>query len=285
MPHQTFHFIAGLPRSGSTLLSAILRQNPEIHAEMTSPVGTLFDALLAQLSAGSEFGPVVGREKRKAFLKGLFTSYYPPQETRPLIFDTYRGWCSRLPALFSIFPDAKIICCVRNVAWIMDSMERQFRKNPFEYTRLFNNPAERNTVYSRVDTLAQRDRLVGFAWCALKEAVYGPHAKSLLLVDYDLLTRSPAQVMTLIYQFIDQPFFRHDFDNLVYDAPDFDRSLGVEGLHRVRPKVAPEEQSTLLPPDLFQTYSDMSFWQDLSGTAANVIAPDRTGVKPVDKNS
>ena len=34
------HFISGLPRSGSTLLSALLRQNPRVHAAMTSPVGS-----------------------------------------------------------------------------------------------------------------------------------------------------------------------------------------------------------------------------------------------------
>ena len=32
-----YHFISGLPRSGSTLLSAILLQNPRFHAGMSSP--------------------------------------------------------------------------------------------------------------------------------------------------------------------------------------------------------------------------------------------------------
>ena len=32
------HFISGLPRSGSTLLAGILRQNPRFHAAMTGPV-------------------------------------------------------------------------------------------------------------------------------------------------------------------------------------------------------------------------------------------------------
>jgi sulfotransferase len=39
------HFISGLPRSGSTLLAAILRQNPRFHAGMSSPVASLFMAL------------------------------------------------------------------------------------------------------------------------------------------------------------------------------------------------------------------------------------------------
>ena len=35
------HFISGLPRWGSTLLAAILRLNPRLHAGMTSPVGAM----------------------------------------------------------------------------------------------------------------------------------------------------------------------------------------------------------------------------------------------------
>lgn len=56
---QQFLFISGLPRSGSTLLSAILLQNPRFHAGITSPVGTLFSSVLEQCSAGSEFGAVI----------------------------------------------------------------------------------------------------------------------------------------------------------------------------------------------------------------------------------
>jgi sulfotransferase len=40
------HFISGLPRSGSTLLSAILRQNPALHAGMTGPMGSLVSTRL-----------------------------------------------------------------------------------------------------------------------------------------------------------------------------------------------------------------------------------------------
>ncbi len=43
----TFHFISGLPRSGSTLMGAVLKQNPRFHAGMSSPVASLFDTLIA----------------------------------------------------------------------------------------------------------------------------------------------------------------------------------------------------------------------------------------------
>lgn len=268
---QKFHFISGLPRSGSTLLAALLRQNPRFHAGMTSPVGSLFSSMLGQFSAGSEFGPTIDREQRQRLLQGLFHSYYADQADKAVVFDTNRMWSAKLPALLDLFPSSKVIACVRNVAWVMDSLERLYRANPYENTRLFNDDAERNTVYSRVETLGQRNRLVGYAWSALKEAYYGEQAGSLLIVDYDLLVQAPEKVLRLVYQFIEAPWFEHDFDNVSYDAPEFDQALGLAGLHRVRPKVAAQNRRTILPPDLFEQYSSLSFWHDGAGSAAHAI--------------
>lgn len=271
MPSQAFHFISGLPRSGSTLLSALLLQNPRFHAGMTSPVGALFNGLVAQCSAGSEFGPVVTQEQRRRLLGGLFHSYYADHADKQVVFDTNRLWCSRMPALNDLFPSAKVIACVRNVAWVMDSIERLYRANPFENTKLFGDDTERNTVYSRVDTLAQRNRLVGFPWAALKDAYYGEHASSLLVVEYDLLAKAPEKVLRLVYDFIGESWYPHDYNNIDYDAPEFDQALGLKGLHKVRPSVGLEARRTVLPPDLFEKYSSLSFWNDSRSSEANVI--------------
>lgn len=270
MPPSQFHFISGLPRSGSTLLSALLLQNPRFHAGMSSPVAPLFGALLGQFSAGSEFGAVIDQAQRRRLLSGLFHNYYADRQ-QAVVFDTSRGWCARMPAIHDLFPQARVIACVRNVAWVMDSLERIYRANPFENTKLFHDDAERSNVYSRVDTLALHNRLVGFAYAALKEAYYGEHASSLLLVDYDLLTQAPEKVMRLVYEFIGEPWFEHDFDHVEYDAPEFDQALGIAGLHRVKPKVAKQDRRSILPPDLFEKYARLSFWQDGAHSAASVI--------------
>ena len=238
---------------------------------MTSPVGALFSGLLNQVSAGSEFGPVIDQAMRRRLLRGLFDSFYMPQADKGVIFDTSRLWCAKLPALLDLFPQAKVIACVRNVAWVMDSIERLYRANPYENTKLFNDDAERNTVESRVETLAQRNRLVGFAWAALKEAYYGEQAASLLLVEYELLAQAPERVLRLIYEFVGEPWFRHDFDNVHYDAPAFDEALGLAGLHRIKPKVQLSDRRTILPPDLYEKYSALSFWRSGVHSAANVI--------------
>lgn len=266
-----YHFISGLPRSGSTLLAALLRQNPAVSAGISSPLGSVFHATRSAMGAWSETSVLLTDAHRERVLRGLFHAYYADQQDKELIIDTNRAWCARLPALKRLFPDAKVICCVRSVAWVMDSIERLTREHAFQESRLWNNDAERATVFTRVDALAQNDRFVGFAWSALKEAVYGEHADSLLLVDFDLLTSAPGRVLDLIYDFLGAPRFAHDVQNIDFDEPAFDQNLGLPGLHRVRPQVAPVRRQTILPPDLFARLDGMSFWRDLGDSRANLI--------------
>ena len=149
-----------------TLTGAILRQNPDVHAGMSSPIAPLFENIVAQVSAGSELAPMVDGAQRARLLRGPFESYYADRPER-VILDTNRSWTAQLPALRRLFPDAKLICCVRDVAWVMDSLERQFRGKAFENTRLFASNAERASVYTRLEALAGPNRLVGHAWQAL----------------------------------------------------------------------------------------------------------------------
>ena len=264
---KTFHFISGLPRAGSTLTSAILRQNPRFHAGMTSPVATLFDGIIDQVSAGTEISSMVDEDQRRRLLGGLFDSYYA-EHTEPVIFDTNRAWTTRLPALMQLFPEAKVVCLVRDVSWIMDSLERQYRKNAFEHTRLFNSAAERSTVYTRVEALAGANRLVGYAWHALREACFSEFADRIVIVEYDLIVHRPAEVFKLLYEFLGEDPYDHDFENVEYDAPQFDAQLGLDGLHRVHRTVKPMPRQTILPPDLFERYAKIAFWRNLQGSNA-----------------
>ena len=81
--------------------------------------------------------------------------------------------------------------------------------------------------------------------------------------------------------FFEVPFiglkpFDHDFDNVEYEAEDFDSQLLAKDLHTVRGKVELKPRQTILPPDLFKRCQDLIFWHDASGTKAHRIdvAPD-----------
>jgi len=287
MMQKTIHFISGLPRSGSTLLSAILRQNPKIHAGMTSPVGPVFNAALTAMGAENEFSVFFKEEQKRDILLGVFDGFYRHVDAPGVVFDTNRMWTSRLAAVRKLLPEAKMICCVRNPAWVMDSVERLVRKNAFDVSRIFNNAQERSTVYTRADALLNPHRMIGFAWSALKEAYYSELSDMLLLVDYDLLASRPAEVLPLIYGFIGEEPFEHDFDNVEYQAEDFDSQLLAKGLHTVRGKVELKPRQTILPPDLFKRCQDLIFWHDARGTKAYriVVTPPAETTPPDDGDS
>ena len=265
-----FHFISGLPRSGSTLLAAILRQNPRFRSGMSSSLLSLFTSSMHVMSG--EGHRLIPQARRENVLRGLFASWAADLPDGTTIFDTNRLWTARLPALLALFPDAKVICTVRSVAGIMDSIERLMRANPLLPARLFSDD-ERANVYTRTDALSQRNRLVGGPWTCLKEAFYGPDAASLLVVDYDYLASMPQHVIPLIYQFLGEAPFAHDFETIQYDEPDFDDELRMPGLHKVRPKVSFEPRRSVLPHDLYERFMAQSFWTEPTPSRANLIAP------------
>lgn len=263
------HFISGLPRSGSTLLAGILRQNPRFHAAMTSPVGYIFMSMQTAISRKNETALFLDDDQKRALLKGIFVNAYHAIHPHKVVIDTNRLWCSKLPVLAELFPRAKMICCVRNISWIMDSIERIVRRNPFELSGMFGFDAG-GTVFSRVNRLASSDGMVGFALDALKEAFFGEQADRLILVDYEALVRAPAATLARLYDFLGEPAFAHDFDQVEYDAQDYDLALGTAGLHTVRRKIAWTDRQTVLPPDLFARFGNDAFWTHAAGNIRNV---------------
>jgi sulfotransferase len=261
--HNGIHFISGLPRSGSTLLSALLLQNPALHAGITSPVGSLVGAVLREVSQLNEAAVMIDDGQRRALLTGLFSAYYGAEHESRTVFDTNRGWCARLHLIATLFPNAKVICCVRDLPWILDSIERMIRKNPMQLSRIFDfDPT--GTVYSRIDGLTGKNGMVGYAYNALKQAMHSPEADRLLLLTYETLTREPDYAMQAVYEFVGLPPFKHDFKKISFDAAAFDARLGTPGLHTVEPVVRFIERQPILPPDLWRRFEGDSFWRDSS---------------------
>jgi sulfotransferase len=253
------HLISGLPRSGSTLLCALLHQNPSFTAAMTSPVASLCGEMQKKMSGG-EFEVFFDDAKRRTMLRGVFDTYYAEIEPGRVVFDTNRTWTGRAALLGQLYPHSRIICCVRDIGWIIDSIERMLGKNPLQLSKIFNfQPG--TSVYSRVETLMNSENgLIGQPWSTLREAWFGEHAKRLILVPYDHLVREPDRTLRRLYEELTIPYFPHDFNNAVYDEPDYDALLGMPGLHKVRQKVEYEERKPCIPPDVFNKFAGTSFW-------------------------
>ncbi len=253
------HFISGLPRSGSTVLAAILRQNPRFHAAITSPVSTVFRGVENTTNKSQETSVFISETEREHLLKSIFNAYYG--DAKDVVFDTSRLWCARLPLLAKLFPDSKMIVCVREIGWVLDSFEKLYRKNNMQPSAIYNWDSG-GTVYARTSSLAGPGGIVGFAINAVQEAVAAKEAKGrVLLVDYEWLCKNPEKTVSKVYEFIGEEKFTHDFSNVEYNAGEFDRALGADGLHTVQGAVRWEPRETILPKMLFDNCNGPNFWR------------------------
>jgi sulfotransferase len=261
------HFISGLPRSGSTLLAALLNQNPRFRAGITGPVGPLVDAMLKATSVANETSLYIDDAHREKLLRSIFEAFYGDLPAGHVAFDTNRMWCAKMSLLDTLYPQARVICCVRDIATIVDSVERLVQTNALQASGIFGfDPT--GSVYTRADALGSGNGLVGFAFNALRQAFYGPHSNHLLIVTYETLTSNTDHALAAIYSFLGQPPFKHDLKNIDFDASAFDRGLGTPGLHDVGREIRPPTtRQSLLPPDLIQKYSGNNFWLN---EAANI---------------
>ena len=259
-------FISGYPRSGSTLLAAILLQNPQLHASYSSPVGPIVRALLNAMGAQSENDPLLTLEHRADIIRGAFCGYYKRQiQQGQIVFDTNRLWCSKLDLLHLLFPGTKVIACVRDVAEIVESLERLTRSNPQLQSQLYSAD-EVSNLYTRVEALMKPLGLIGIAESATLEAAYSSHSSELLLLEYDALVLTPEAALHGVYAFLGHAPFQHDFGNIAQiEHAAYDARLGVPDLHTIRPSVQKQTYQRVLPPDLRQKLQGRSFWRQLKG--------------------
>lgn len=257
---KQYHFITGLPRSGSTLLSAILNQNPDFHSSISDPLAAILRATVNEATGNPGFKSECPPERVKDMCVGVTDGYYK-SVNKPVIFNTNRAWGNLLPISSSVFPNSKYIACVRDLGWVIDSFETLVRKNSFTLNSLFTRE-EMGSVYSRAKGLLAENRVVGQAYNSLKQALSSEYRNLYMIVEYEDLCADPEKTMDRVYTFLNLPKFNHDFNNVESSFDEYDSEIGIKGLHNTRKKVQLIKRETVLPPDIWQSVKNWEFWRD-----------------------
>ena len=147
---RKFYYLGGLPRSGSTLLTNILLQNPKFATTATS---SLLDFMLQIRDNWNKLeGHKVYEDGQDKWgvIRAIMQAYH--KTDKEIIFDKNRGWSNHIEFVEKVTGEkVKIIACVRNLEDICSSFEKLFRKNRAdgEIHGEFNNP-QMKTIDGRV---------------------------------------------------------------------------------------------------------------------------------------
>jgi sulfotransferase len=265
---KQYYFISGLPRSGSTLLSSILRQNPEFYADIASPVEGLTGTAI-DIVTGAESNLTVTEEQRKNLIYGIFEGYYKHIE-KPVIFDSSRGWTKKTNFLQALFPYTKILCPVRDIVSILNSFEVISSKNPFHTKTLTEH---KDNVFARCDGMMNKNGgIVAGPWILLQEG-YALNPEMIHFIEYENLCKEPEKTMRSVYEFLEKPYYSHDFENLEYSNENFDKACNLKDLHTVKKRVEYNPPRNVLPLEIVQKYKElnMEFWRANYKPDADII--------------
>lgn len=235
---NSYFFLSGLPRTGSTLLSTVLSQNPAIYAGGNSALCQLMwdtqqscrTSAYQQLAATGKF-----EEVQATLCGGLPDAYYKGVDGKT-VFDKCRSWTlpdnmDMIRAYVTQTP--KVIVLIRPIEDIVAS---------------FVALNEANGVTADAPERMLED------WSEPIMRSYNGvmHAKSVnqgefLFIDYDDMVSDMAAALNKIYSFVGLAPFEHTLDSIRTTAPEDDNVYGLAGMHDVRASVSKREINIGLP--------------------------------------
>ena len=239
LENKTFYFMGGLPRSGSTVLTAILNQHPEIYSSPQSGLLDIYYNLQNEIYNSESWQSGLMRENYQTTINSLGNLFYSTVE-KPVIIDKNRAWGT--PGNHNIAETLnktpKTILVLRPITEVLSSFVRLAEKNPDNFidksianqdffTKYYR---EKNEI--RCDYLMRSGGEIDQSLLAIATLIKKPEICH--LVWYTDLITDPQACLSGIYEFLDIYDFKHNFKRIQQlDKHDDNPVFGIKDLHSI----------------------------------------------------
>jgi len=277
---RKYFYLAGLPRTGSTVLGEILNQNENIHVSPASPLSEIISDTLTKWRQNENALRAYKHPDQLANVwRGIRDGMYQHRQEN-IIFDKSNAWHldDAIESSRKILgEEAKVICTVDNIADCLASFIMLIRTNPdyHSFVDVFLEQeniklTDENRCLAMMDTRIASS--VGWCYAHLKKTWSGPNRKNLLLIERKDLIANPQQVIDKIYDFIDCGDIAswgnnesHYFDGIHKEISEDDgAAYGIPNLHKLSPRLRDRTWNVrdVLGNSLAYRYRRMEFWRD-----------------------
>ena len=228
--------LAGLPRTGSTLLQNLLAQNPDVYSEGNSGLCTvMWDAKTSCEHNAAQQLIGVGKDVtfKNALLKSMPSIYYPDIKGK-IILDKTRTWVNEANICMArsyISEDVKTIVMVRPVEEIVASLVKVSSQDNFDfpYKELLSEGGDfLREVHATYSAAKSQD-------------------PSFLFVSYDDVVSRTDETLARIYNHIGKEPFDHNVHQVEQTVFEDDERNNMVGMHDIRPEIAKQANEVVLP--------------------------------------
>jgi sulfotransferase len=273
MGMKKFFFMSGLPRSGSTLLSSILNQNPEVYSSPNSPMCGMMVNLERSLIASEQYNAFPKPQVMSRTIMGVLDNYYSDID-KPFIIDKSREWAiqEHFAVLLRNLPyEPKIVLTVRNITDILASFIYMVNQQPGNDNFIDRAIQAGNgfNLYRSIDDIRCDHLMIpkglidnglyGIAYAMLEENKQYFH-----IVEYEDLINKTSDTIDGVYNFLGVEKFAHDLSNIKNVTKENDAIYGVPGMHDVRESITkrPINKEQILSPYILNKYQGLEFWRN-----------------------
>jgi sulfotransferase len=265
---KAYHFLAGLPRSGNTLLSALLNQNPDIYCSPLSPLNSFYWDLAESANKNEHVLRNNDGNKIDNILKNFMQEYYKDVD-KPVIIDREKAWAT--PSNFLIIknfitPKPKIIFTVRPIIDILTSFITILPEHSYIDIEMessgwwYKDYLTKND--NRCDYLMRPFGQIDKSLLSINEILKPENNKTFCLINYEEIINAPQDTMDKICKFLKLPNYKHDFNNIVKLGVDNDEIVGhPANMHEIRPqlKKVSKDPKKVLSEYVINKYSNIGW--------------------------
>jgi len=238
---KQLYFLAGVHRSGNTLLSSILNQHPDIYS---SPLGPMCEYMWLVHSSNHESTVINTYDyRKKQLISNMHRSYYADVK-KPVIIDREKNWGhpENLKMLKAYLPEKpKIIYTTRPIAEVLASLIAINKYSIEKEIAVYNWKFDSNLSHN--DNLCEYLMHPGNQLMRNLEAIASikdkDNAGIFHVVEYKDITGKSQETMDKIYEFLGVDKFNNDFNNIKKIEEYNDEAAGLaKDLHAIRPTIS-----------------------------------------------
>ena len=269
---KQYYFLIGVPRTGNTLLSSILNQNPDVKVSAYSFLDQhLYQTAL--FSYSEKYKNFPDSKSLGNLINGSFDCYYKDWDAKYIIDRGEWGTPSNIHLLQQIIKgDIKVICTVRDIVEIIASF---IKVSPDRWRKELEKEIQSNLRYNQsykselellCEVIMRPTGQIETALFGLNNLFYN-HRDILHIVEYNDLVDNTEHTIKGIYDFLNIEYYPHKFNYInqfEVNGVKYDDSIWGSDLHKLNKKIKHSNYKVedILTPELISKYSNMEFWRN-----------------------
>ena len=246
-------FLIALPRSGNTLFTSIINQNPEITCTANSVTLEIMKNLFL-IKITDTFKNFPDHKSLDNVLDNVYNLYYRDWPQR-IIIDRGPVMLSGNPGNFELMQKHfktgfKCIVLLRDLMEVFASYMKWYTENPDSFVNKLGKTDE-----EKLSALMNNESAIVKEIKSIQNAYN--YSNICHFIKYNDLVSNPQKTFRDLYKFLDEPYYPHYFKNLkqiTINGIEYDDTVVGKNMHTIRTTIKKETNNYIVPKSIREKY-------------------------------